>query len=182
MCQCEWKWAWYYKLKHTQEMFPDARYNYMWSQYDRWATAPSIHVYMANSVQYAILYIFWTYLSQNYDHLKYTRPVTGKSKVVSQESRCGVCVGVSRNTNGCVRKWVERMIVCPCLFSSYMYMQPCFQTSHFENYPSAWYANVATAIHINWKVWVLHVGINRWCIYTIILFSPWITHTVKAGC
>ena len=40
----------------------------------------------------SILYVFQ--MCQNYSHLKSTRPVASKSKMVRPGSGCGVCVGV----------------------------------------------------------------------------------------
>ena len=80
--------------------------------------------------------------------LKFTRPIEGKSKVVRLGSRCGVCRCVKMGVPG---SECGKVLIFTVIFGSYLYMQPHFQTSHFENYESMCYANMATAIHINPK-------------------------------
>ena len=64
--------------------------------YDWWATAPTIR---------CKLYVTWHFvhisnISLNYSHLKSTRPVASKSKVLRPGRGCDVHVGVSRNKTG----------------------------------------------------------------------------------
>ena len=66
--------------------------------------------------------------------LKYTKPVSGKSKVGRPGSMCGVCVGVSRTKISVPESGCGETTTFLFLFVFDLYMQPCSQTSKFENF------------------------------------------------
>ena len=85
-------------------------------------------------------------ISLNYSHLKSTRPLVSKSKVVRPGSGCDAYVGVSKIKMGVSRSGcgfgVFLFAVC---FN--LYMQPNSHTSHFEIMKAHVMKTVATAIH-----------------------------------
>ena len=77
-------------------------------------------LYIANSVMDHFVHTGISNIRRSYGHLKWTRPVASKSKVARQGSRCGVCVGVSRNQMG-----VSRSRGCSNKFSFFVSAPIC---------------------------------------------------------
>ena len=99
------------------------------------------------------VFVISHYQSLNYDHPEvyhaYSRQIESGNARKYVWCMCGVCVGVSGNMDVSGSR-CGKVRIFRCFFRLiHLYICNHSQASHFENYESVCYVNMATAIHIN---------------------------------